>query len=127
MFARHLHHRGQELPGQSLTSQSHFTAHPAGKWYESGSIASKGDKTAEACQIEKRLILEYAADYYPVLKSKKANLVVGYSQSGDSEDDVVELVKPASVDGVEHGFLPKMKTTATTGLNKMMIDSEILH
>ena len=46
---------------------------------------------------------------------------MGYSQSGDSEDDIVELVKPASTDGVETGFMPKSKASMTTDLNNKLI------
>eukprot|EP00284_Hemiselmis_tepida_P008867 CAMPEP_0174920758 /NCGR_PEP_ID=MMETSP1355-20121228/4661_1 /TAXON_ID=464990 /ORGANISM="Hemiselmis tepida, Strain CCMP443" /LENGTH=216 /DNA_ID=CAMNT_0016166153 /DNA_START=58 /DNA_END=708 /DNA_ORIENTATION=- len=79
------------------------------KWYECGSIASKGDKTPEACQLNKRLILEYACDLYPALKVKRNDLYVGYSSSGDKDDDVTELQKPASTEGVQTGFLPLQK------------------
>lgn len=38
----------------------------------------------------------------------------------------MELVKPASTDGVESGFLPKRKLTTATGLNLFHIDGACL-
>jgi len=79
------------------------------KWYEVGQTASTPDAPDAACTLHKRLALEYAADIYPTLKAKSKELELGYSSSGEAEDDIVLVKKEenAAIAKDAHGFLPK--------------------
>ncbi|KAJ1489071.1 hypothetical protein T484DRAFT_1781459 [Baffinella frigidus] len=79
------------------------------KWYELGNIASKGDLIAASCLTHKRLILEYAVDFYPSLKSKARELEVGF---GESAESVAVLEKGEIPKDLLCGFSPKKKGPA---------------
>ena len=83
------------------------------KWFEVGEVASTPDAPDAAATLHKRLALEYAVDLYPSLKPNAKKLELGYSSSGQGDDDIVLVTKEenAAITKDKHGFLPKQKNS----------------
>lgn len=63
---------------------------------------------------------------YPVLKTKRTKLQVGYCGADESDDKVVVLEKPENTEGCESGFLPLPRAGADNGKNLFHIDGRAM-